>query len=197
MSIESWQVAAQYLDLVANLTPPGRRYLIESPSAHRERLVLYVLAYQADDGGRCTASVNDIAAWTTLTAPMARAALQALETEHGFVTITRSTNSPNVYTLRPEVLRSKQFLVLLRHGEPSVELLSIYGLDIRSINALRRAEITTLRELGSKLDDYQRVCPKADVPLHRFLDITGLGERSARKMLTAYSAWQADESTGE
>lgn len=190
-------MAAQYLDLVANLTPPGRRYLIESPSAHRERLVLYVLAYQADDDGRCMASVNDIAAWTTLTAPMARAALQALETEHGFVTITRSANSPNVYTLRPEVLRSKQFLVLLRHGEPSVELLSIYGLDIRSVNALRRGEIATLRELGSKLDDYQRVCHKADVPLHRFLDITGLGERSARKVLTAYSAWQADGTTGE
>jgi hypothetical protein len=191
VSIECWQVSAQYLDLVANLTPPGRRYLIESPSEHRERLVLYVLAHQADDDGHCTASVNDIAAWTTLTAPMARAALHALETEYGFVTISRSTNAPNVYSLHKETLKAKQFLNLLRSGEPSVELLSVYGLDVRSINALRRGRITTLAELGDLLGQY-RLLAATDLSLHRFLDIRGLGARSAHKIVTSYAAWQAE-----
>jgi PHD/YefM family antitoxin component YafN of YafNO toxin-antitoxin module len=190
VSIESWQVSDQYLDLVFNLTPPGRRYLTESPSAHRERLVLIVLAYLADDEGRCTASVTDIAAYTTLTAPAARAVLLALETEHGFVTITRNTNTPNVYTLRREVLESNQLVALLRRGVPSVELLSVYGLDIRSINALRRGQISTLEELGAELDRYRR--SGSPLPLHRYLDIRGMGERSARKVVATYSAWQAE-----
>lgn len=190
-------MSAQYLDLVANLTPPGRRYLVESPSVHRERLVLFVLAYLVDEDGSCTASVNDIAALTTLTAPMVRTSLNVLESEHGFVTITRSKNSPNVYTLNKEALESGQYVALLRRGEPSVELLSVYGLDIRSINALRRGRIETLRELGATLDEFDRTADRTDLPLHHFLDICGLGERSARKVVTAYRLWEADENDGQ
>lgn len=192
LRIESRQVSIQYLDLVMNLTPPGRRYHVESPSASRERTVLIVLAYLADDDGVCTASLNDLAAYTQLQPPTIRTALKDLKADHGFVEIVRKASAPNLYRLKREVLEARSYHNMLRNGQPTVELLTCYGLDIRSIHALHRGALTTLAELGAKIEEYRRTKVDRDLPFYRFLDIRGLGERSAQKVLACYDLWQTE-----
>jgi len=192
-------VSDKYLRLVKNLTPPGRRYDITSPSAPRVRFVLFILAYLADDDGRVTASLNDLAAYTHHSPPLIRDALAELENDHGFVAIRRQPSAANTYQLVAEQLEAQQFENLLRTGTPTVEVLSTYGLDIRSLNALHRDGVCTLDQLATKIAEYeqekaeyQRRNPGREFGFHEFLRFRGLGERSGRLILDSYSAWLAD-----
>jgi hypothetical protein len=195
--IESRQVSERFLQLVSDLTPPGRRYHVSSPAVYRTRFVLFMLAYLADDDGQCTISLRDLSSQTTLLPPMIRTALRELETECKFVRITRTPSAPNTYQLDAEQLRARQFAAVLEDDdEPSIEILASYGLDVRSTNALRREEITTLAKLGEVIAGY-RAQSDGGLPLHSYLGIRNLGVRSADKLLAAYDQWCADEAGEE
>ncbi len=188
----------KYLRLVDELTPPGRRYSITSPSAPRARFVLFILAYLADDEGYVTVSLNDIAARTMYSPPLIRNALVELETEH-LISISRQPSVANTYQLHEDQLEAQQFENVLRTGTPTVDVLTTYGLDMRSRNALHRDGIDTLDHLASKIAEYER--EKIDyetrnagreLGFHEFLRFRGLGERSAQLVLCAYAEWLAD-----
>lgn len=189
----------KYLRLVEGLTPPGRRYAISSPSAPRTRFILFMLAYLADDAGQVTVSLNDLAARTLYSPPLIRGALSELETDPALISITRQPSAPNTYQLLEAQLKAQQFDNVLRMGTPTVDVLTTYGLDIRSRNALRREGITTLDELAAQIAQYEREkaaqepkVPPREFGFHEFLSVRGLGERSARLVLSTYAEWLAD-----
>ena len=189
----------KYLRLVENLTPPGRRYSITSPSAPRARFVLFILAYLADDDGRVTASLNDLAARTHYSPPLIRNALAELEAEQHLISISRQPSAANTYQLRQDQLEAQQFENILRTGTPKVDVLTSYGLDVRSANALHRDGVDTLDQLAAKIAeygrekaDYETRNPGREFGFHEFLRFRGLGERSARLVLATYAKWQAD-----
>lgn len=189
----------KYLRLVADLTPPGRRYNVTSPSAPRVRFVLFVLAYLADDDGRVSASLNDLAARTLHSPPLIRNALAELESEHGLISIRRRPSAANTYQLCEDQLKAQQFENVLRAGTQTVEVLTAYGLDIRSLNALHRDGVDTLDQLGTKIEEYEREKvvhdnrnPGRELGFHEFLRFRGLGEHSARLVLAAYAEWLTD-----
>lgn len=184
----------RYLRLVANLTPPGRAYVVPSPIAYRTRFVLFILAYLADDNGECTASVTDLAALTVLEPPMVRSSIQALEDE-GLVEVVRTPSSANLYRLNSEQLQDQQFVAKLRRGGPLIGLLSEYGLDIRSLNTLRRVGLDTIPKLGAKIEAFRQIAATDGAPrgFHDYLDVRNMGVRIGEKILAAYDAWCADE----
>lgn len=181
-------MSAHYTDLVMALTPPGRRYHVATPTAYRTRFVLFMLAHLADDDGRCTVSLTDLHAHTTLQPPMIRTALRELETDE-LVTIHRQASAANTYTLNATALEARQFMTLQHQRGPSIEVLIPHGLDTRALNALHRGEIKTLSDLGAAVDAHRRENPDDEMPFHRFLDIRGLGEDGARTILGCYHAW--------
>lgn len=183
----------EYLRLVAGLTPPGRRYQVNSATEPRARFVLFALAYLADDDGRCTVSLTDLAALTLLSTPALRNALRELEQQHGLVRMSRNPSQPNTYRLDRAGLEAHQYSRRLRTTTPTVDLLAEYGLDSRTINALYRAGLSDLGALGTRIAAYQR--HKVPDKLHVFLGIPGFGERSGRRLLDSYAAWTADPTT--
>lgn len=185
----------EYLRLVANLTPPGRRYQVGSPVAARNRFVLFALAYHADDEGRCTVSLNDLSAFTLYSAPLIRASLRDLQAEHGLVETTSTPSKANTYRLKREALEAQQFSQLLRSPEPQVDLLAEYGSDSRSINALHRAGIDSLHDLGARIAAFRaaaRTEGSGAPGFHEFLDLDGIGEKSAQRLLDSYAMWLDD-----
>lgn len=186
-------MSEQYLRLVENLTPPGRSYVVPSPTAYRTRFVLFVLARLANDEGECVASLTDLSALTVLLPPMVRSAIRALE-EDGLVEVVRNPSSPNLYRLDREALEAQQYATRLRRRGPVTALLSEYGLDTRSLNALHRIGLDTIPKLGAKVDEYRRIVAEGTpLEFHDYLETRNMGERSAKKILDAYDAWCADQ----
>jgi hypothetical protein len=164
-----------------------------SPVGPRNRFVLFVLAYLADDDGRCTVSLSDLTELTSHPAPAIRASLKELEHGHRLVEMTRSPSQANTYQLNRAELEAQQLSRLLYSDQPLVDLLGEHGLDTRSINALHRGGIDTLDELGAKIDAYRRAPAGKHLGLHDFLGIGGLGERSALRVMDSYTAWCHDD----
>lgn len=187
----------QYLQLVAALAPRGaQRYFDAVPVEPRSRFVLVMLAYLADEHGRCTISLADLAGLTWGSIPTVRLALRDLENEHGFISTSYQLSGPNTYQLHRSALEAKQPSQLMRAERRSVRLLADYGLDNRCINTLQRIGIETMDDLVAVVADYRSRLTGGPLRFHDYLrsrgDAPGLGEITGRKILDTYLAWCQD-----
>lgn len=184
------------VDLVIGLRPPkvGARYQITSPGDSRTRFMLFVLAYLADDAGRCSATNVELAAYMALL-PSQVSEVRKRLVEDGLVEVERSPHSakPAVYRLAVDELESRQMDVLARE-KGSVFVLEEYGASPRALNALARCEVEDMAALTEEIERYQKyptgARPGFDAHLVEHRGVRNFGPRSAFGVLEAFARWR-------
>lgn len=179
-----------YVQLILGLTPPGRGYRLTDSAASRDRFVMFVLAYMADDSGRCQVSITDLVAYTHMNPGVIRAALYAAR-DRDQLAIIEQGGAPNVYQLNEATLRATQFDRVIQQRVPMF-ILTEYGLSDTFAGRLSY-KFNTMAELGDAITRYRE--SPADVQdqgFHVFLDTRLIGAKAGRDILDAYDRWAAE-----
>lgn len=149
-------MSEEFVRLVIGLTPPERdqHQNVDTPTRSRDRFMLFMLAWLADENGMCTVSKNALAAHMVVDpARVVECRARLVAARLLYVAIPSGVNTPPTYRLRRDVLELQQLGAGLREAG-SVFVLEEFEVPRPALNALVRAGVETMPALVAEIDAY-------------------------------------------